>query len=169
MASTASQIKPSIVRIQAQAPGGNSIGTGFLVSKEGHVITCWHVVTFHSVDKDGLLQFEYSDRIVVTWNNRDYNAKVIHRQNTDTPYTSDFALLKIEASGTPFLQLGAYKDVEQGDEVCFMGYPRGYDEIFFGAGHVASLRSIGSHFNQMVRLDSIEISIGGTQEGLLCA
>src|SRR2546422_6372446 len=116
MASTASQIKPSIVRIQAQAPGGNSIGTGFLVSKEGHVITCWHVVTFHSVDKDGLLQFEYSDRIVVTWNNRDYNAKVIHRQNTDTPYTSDFALLKIEASGTPFLQLGAYKDVEQGDE-----------------------------------------------------
>ncbi len=157
MPNTASKIKPSIVRIEAQSPEGNSIGTGFLVSREGHVITCWHVIAFYSIDKKGLLQFEYSDPIMVTWNNRKHNAKVVHRQNTDTTYTSDFAVLKIEASETPCLPMGKYEDVEQGDQVCFMGYPRAYDEVFFGAGHVSSLRSIPSHFNQMVRLDAIEV------------
>ncbi|TMI44522.1 trypsin-like serine protease, partial [Candidatus Bathyarchaeota archaeon] len=53
--------------------------------------------------------------------------------------------------------LGDYDDVEQGDEVCFMGYPRAYAEAFFGAGHVSALRSVPSHFNQMIKIDAIEI------------
>ena len=153
----ASRIRAAIVRIEANNPEGASVGTGFLASKEGHVITCWHVIAFYSIDKNGLLQFEYADPILVTYGNQRYKANVVHRQNTDAPYTSDFAILKIDAGETESLQLGQLRDVGQGEEICFMGYPRGYDELFFGAGHVSSLRSIHSSFNQLITLDAIEI------------
>jgi S1-C subfamily serine protease len=157
----ANLIRPNIVRIEIprkqNGDVGIAVGSGFLVSNNGHVLTCWHCVTEFSTDRNGYLQYEYPEHIFVIWNDRQYNASVVHRQTTDFPYTTDFAILKIEVSNTPFLDLGAYGDIRQGDEICFMGYPFGYAEVYFGTGHIASLHSRPSDQNRLVRYDVMEL------------
>lgn len=145
-------IRARVARIE-----GAAVGSGFLVSLRGHVLTCWHCVAEFSTDQDGHLQYEYPAPIRVTWNGRQHEASVVHRASNDFPYTTDFAILKIEAGITPCLELGAYADVRQGDEVCFMGYPFGYADVFFSKGHIAALHSRPSDQNKLVRYDVMEL------------
>lgn len=149
-------MRASIVRIETRNRlRSTKVGTGFLISKEGHVATNWHLVTFYSTDQSGLLQFEYADPIIVHWNDQEYEATVVHPVDSDRPCTYDFAILKIEATDVPCLPLGEYDDIKQGDQICFMGYPLARDEKYFGAGHVACLMSKPSHFNWMIKVKAI--------------
>lgn len=154
-------IRPTIVRIvlpkTSEGAEVEAVGSGFLVSAEGHILTCWHCVAEFSIDQQGFLQYEYPNKIYVLWSEKTYRANVVHRSTTDLPYTTDFAVLKIGATNTPFLELGAYPQARQGDQVCFMGYPFGYSEIYFGAGHIAALRSRASDQNRLIRYDVMEL------------
>lgn len=46
-----SDVRSSLVRVESGAPGGepDALGMGFFVTPEGHVLTCWHVIS----DRDG--------------------------------------------------------------------------------------------------------------------
>ncbi|MDG6773189.1 DegQ family serine endoprotease [Thiomicrorhabdus sp. ZW0627] len=88
----------------------HSLGSGFIISKDGYILTNNHVV-------DG------ADDIVVRMRNRkELKAKVV---GTDS--RSDVALLKIEADNLPVAKIGSSSDLKVGQWVLAIGEPFGLD------------------------------------------
>ncbi len=88
----------------------SSLGSGFIISSDGYILTNHHVV-------DG------ADKVVVRLNNRDvYDAKVIGSDKD-----SDVALIKIDGKNLPTLKLGDSKDLKVGEWVLAIGSPFGFD------------------------------------------
>ncbi|MCW8126348.1 Do family serine endopeptidase [Microbulbifer halophilus] len=87
-----------------------SMGSGFIVSGDGYVVTNNHVV-------DG------ADEVTVTLTDRrEFKAKVIGSDSS-----SDLALLKIDAEGLPSLKWGDSDDLKVGEWVVAIGSPFGLD------------------------------------------
>ncbi|WP_237065577.1 DegQ family serine endoprotease [Microbulbifer guangxiensis] len=87
-----------------------SMGSGFIISKDGYVVTNNHVV-------------EGADQVVVTLTDRrEYDAQVI-----GTDARSDLALLKIEADDLPTARWGDSESLEVGEWVVAIGSPFGLD------------------------------------------
>ena len=91
-------------------PQGVSIGTGFIMSSDGYVLTNHHVV-----DGADEVKVKLSDR-------REFTAKVI-----GSDQQSDVALLKIAATGLPALRLGDSRQLKPGQWVVAIGSPFGLD------------------------------------------
>jgi serine protease Do len=91
-------------------PQGVSIGTGFIMSPDGYVLTNHHVV-----DGADEVKVKLSDR-------REFTAKVI-----GSDQQSDVALLKIDAAGLPALRLGDSRQLKPGQWVVAIGSPFGLD------------------------------------------
>lgn len=98
-------------------PGGrgpsrerSSLGSGFIVSADGYVITNHHVV------KD-------AEEIIVRLNDRrEYAAELVGSDER-----SDIALLKLDADGLPALKLGDSSKLKVGEWVLAIGSPFGFD------------------------------------------
>ena len=86
------------------------VGSGFLISKDGYIITNNHVVS------------KAIDVKVKTLDDREYKAEII-----GTDPKTDLALLKIKADGLPHIELGDSNKVEVGDWVLAIGNPLGQD------------------------------------------
>ncbi len=87
-----------------------SLGSGFIVSDDGYVITNNHVV-------------KGADEVLVRLNDRrEYSAKVI-----GTDARTDVAVLKIEADHLPVLKIGSSSDLKVGEWVLAIGSPFGFD------------------------------------------
>ncbi|CAA9304925.1 MAG: HtrA protease/chaperone protein [uncultured Gemmatimonadaceae bacterium] len=83
-----------------------SSGSGFIVSKDGYIMTNNHVV-------------EGADRVSVTLNDRrTFQARVVGRDPT-----TDVAVIKIEGSSLPFTQLGNDEGLRVGEWVVAIGNP----------------------------------------------
>ena len=87
-----------------------SLGSGFIISKDGYVMTNYHVVK----DADEII-VRLSDR-------RELKAEVI-----GVDPRSDVALLKIDATGLPVVNIGESGDLEVGEWVLAIGSPFGFD------------------------------------------
>jgi serine protease Do len=86
------------------------MGSGFILSQDGYVLTNWHVVSD-------------SDTVTVRLTNRrEYKAKVIGAD----PHT-DVALVKIDATGLPFVKIGDPNRLEVGEWVAAIGAPFGFE------------------------------------------
>jgi serine protease Do len=86
------------------------VGSGFIISADGYVLTNAHVVAD-------------SDEVTVKLTNkREYKAKVI-----GVDPRTDVALLKIDASGLPAVQIGDPLKVEVGEWVAAIGAPFGFE------------------------------------------
>ena len=94
----------------AAGPHGMSMGTGFIISADGYVLTNDHVV-----DGADTVKVRLSDR-------REYTAKVVGSDEQ-----SDVALLKIAATGLPTLRLGDSNQLRPGQWVVAIGSPFGLD------------------------------------------
>lgn len=106
---------------------GTSMGSGFIISPDGYVLTNHHVV-----DGADEVTVKLSDR-------RELKAKVI---GSDQQY--DVALLKIEASNLPSIRLGDSNTLKPGQWVVAIGSPFGLDHSVT-AGIVSAIgRSTGS-------------------------
>ena len=92
-----------------EAPA-QSLGSGFLISQDGYILTNAHVVD------------QTDDITVKLTNKRQYKAKVI---GADV-YT-DVALIKIDASGLPAVKIGDPNRVEPGQWVAAIGAPFGFE------------------------------------------
>lgn len=91
-------------------PGGISIGTGFLISGDGYLLTNHHVV-----DGADEVKVRLSDR-------REFKAKVV-----GSDPQSDVAVLKIETGDAPYLRTGDSKSLKPGQWVVAIGSPFGLD------------------------------------------
>lgn len=97
-----------------EGPGGGepaeSLGSGFIISRDGYVITNNHVVK----DADEIM-VRLSDR-------REFKAKLI-----GTDERSDLAVLKIDADNLPTVKIGTSSDLKVGEWVLAIGSPFGFD------------------------------------------
>jgi serine protease Do len=95
---------------QPQPFEGRSLGSGFVLSSDGYILTNHHVI------KD-------ADEIVVRFNDRsEYVAKVLGSDER-----SDVALLKVEATGLKTVKLGDSTNLKVGEWVLAIGTPFGFD------------------------------------------
>jgi putative serine protease PepD len=112
IAGIAARVSPSVVSIDAQTQSGGDTGTGFFIQSDGTILTNNHVVE-GSVTSGGSIT-------VNLVNGKSYPAKVIGR---DASY--DLAVLKIDVTDAPALQLGNSDQIQVGDTVIAIGSPLG--------------------------------------------
>jgi len=158
----AENVSPSVVTVSIEAPrrrvlqlnpfGGFSqrieggqpqdIGTGFIVSADGLIVTNKHVVS-----SDGTYK-------VITQDNKEYEVKTISRDPSN-----DIAVIKIEASGLKPVDLGSSDNLKVGQFVIAIGTALGEFRHTVTTGVISGLgRGItaGSAFEGYVeQLDNV--------------
>ncbi len=88
----------------------DSLGSGFIISPDGYIVTNHHVV-------------EGADEILVRLHNRDtYSARLVGSDEA-----SDIALLKVEAENLPTVKIGDSDRLKIGAWVLAIGSPFGFD------------------------------------------
>ncbi len=126
-----------------QQEGG---GSGFLISADGLIVTNNHVITG---GEDGRTLV---DTVTVRLTDRrEYKAKVINRD-----VASDLALLKIEATGLPFVEFGDSSKTRVGDWVIAIGNPLGIGSTVT-AGIVSALQRTtgqGGAYDRFIQTDT---------------
>ena len=97
-----------------QTREAGSLGSGFLVSPDGYIVTNNHLI--QGVNGTGTV-----DSVTVTLaDRREYPARIIGRDTA-----SDLALLKIEGSNLPYVNWGDSRQARVGDWVVAIGNPYG--------------------------------------------
>jgi serine protease Do len=122
----------------------NSLGSGFIISPDGYLVTNNHVIT-------GRGGSEVVDKITVTLSDRrEFEARVIGRDPL-----ADLAVLKINATGLPYVRFGNSQSVRVGDWVVAIGNPFGLGGTVT-AGIVSALhRNIGaSQYERYIQTDA---------------
>lgn len=108
---------PNTPRQQRPAPRGGDeeqqprgVGSGFILTQDGYVMTNAHVV-------------EGADEVIVTLTDkREFKAKTVGADKR-----TDVAVVKIEATGLPFVRIGDVSRVKVGEWVMAIGSPFGLD------------------------------------------
>ena len=98
-------------------------GSGFIVSSDGYVLTCSHVVGDPEADYTIIIDHEHK-----------YSAKVLAKDSM-----IDVAVLKIDAKNPPFLEMGDSDKIELGETVVAIGNPLGEFEDTLSAGIISGL------------------------------
>ena len=99
-----------------------SLGSGFIISKDGYIMTNYHVI-------DG------ADEVIVRLNNRKtYKAQVIGSDKA-----SDIALIKVDAEDLPTVKIGNSSQLKIGEWVLAIGSPFGFESTVT-AGIVSAKR-----------------------------
>ena len=115
-------------------------GSGFIVNKEGYILTNAHVIA-------------EADAITVTLSDgRDFEAKLV-----GTDPTFDLGVLKIEASNLPTLDLGDSEALDVGEYVLAIGNPYGLEHSVTMGVISAKNRSIHAgdvHFQGFLQTDA---------------
>jgi serine protease Do len=115
-------------------PGGPRIergaGSGFIVSPDGYILTNAHVV-----EKADTVTVRLTDR-------REFAARVI-----GTDARTDVAVLKIDATELPVVQIGNHRDLKAGEWVLAIGSPFGLDNTATAGIVSGTARSLGGEVN----------------------
>lgn len=123
----AKKIRPSIVVITQEGREGKVVGTGtgFVISEDGLIATCSHVI-----GESRLIKVRFD-------NGNEYKVEKIFASDRKL----DLAILKINEAGLKPLQLETEKSSEQGMEVIAMGNPQGL-EFSIVRGIISGIREI---------------------------
>ncbi|MDD4409875.1 MAG: trypsin-like peptidase domain-containing protein [Candidatus Pacebacteria bacterium] len=109
-------------------------GSGFIISKDGYILTCNHVVDDGDADFTAMLDADHK-----------YPARVVAKD----PLT-DVAILKIEGDNFPFLKMGNSDNIDLGEQVLAIGNPLGEFEDTLSLGIVSGLsRKITAYNNDL--------------------
>ncbi|GGF26318.1 S1C family serine protease [Subtercola lobariae] len=123
--SIATQVLPAIVTVQVQAPGGNGVGTGEILTTDGYIVTNNHVIS--SAANSGSISVLYSSGESV-------DATLVGRDPV-----SDLAVLKVSTDkALPTIQIGNSSNVSVGEPVVALGAPLGLSNTVT-AGIVSAL------------------------------
>ncbi len=97
-------------RQQQFQKNAESLGSGFIISADGYIVTNHHVIA------------EAHEILVKLNDRREFKAELIGSDET-----SDIALLKINAANLPVVTLGSSGELKQGEWVLAIGSPFGLD------------------------------------------
>ncbi len=124
------------VPIPKQEPR-HGIGSGFIVSADGYILTNAHVV-----DGAKQVQVKLTDR-------REYTAKVVGKDPK-----SDIALIKIDARNLPVVKIGQSRNIRVGEWVVAMGSPFGFENSVTAGIVSATSRSLpGDSYVPFIQTD----------------
>ncbi len=110
-------------------------GSGFIISKDGLILTSRHVV-----------EDQEADYTILVEPTKKYPAKVLARDPIN-----DIAILKIEEKNLPYLELGDSNKLELGQEVIAIGNALGEFHDTVSAGIVSGLSRYIQATNEMTR------------------
>ena len=102
------QCLPSVVSIRVYSDDGGGTGTGIILSQDGYILTCNHVVA-------GGERCE-----ITTYDDQTFDALLVGGDAQ-----TDLAVLKVEAEGLTPAQFGDSDELTVGDEVLAIGDPLG--------------------------------------------
>lgn len=129
-------------------PRGRGMGSGFIISNDGYVLTNHHVI-----DGAESVKVKLSDR-------REFTAKVI---GSDAQY--DVALLKIDGRNLPTVRVGDSNTLKPGQWVMAIGSPFGLDHSVT-AGIVSALgRNTGGQEQRYVPFIQTDVAINQGNSG----
>jgi S1-C subfamily serine protease len=128
-AQIAKKISPSVVVIQGTTDSGAVLGSGFIVSKDGKIVTNLHVVKGMKTATVRTANGEAFDSLLVL----------------ATDERRDLAIVKIAGFDLPILDLGNSDGVTVGEPVVIAGSPRGLEGTVT-AGILSSVRDSGDGF-----------------------
>ena len=124
---------------------GQSLGSGFIISADGYIVTNNHVVSAGT-------RTAVVESITVTLTDRkEYKARLVGRDQS-----SDIAVLKIEAAGLPFVRFGNSAGARVGDWVVAIGSPFGIGSTVT-AGIVSALQRAtgqGGAYDRFIQTDA---------------
>src|SRR5688572_9638073 len=110
-----------------RGPGpGQGLGSGFIISQDGYILTNAHVVA-----GDGEVTVRLADA------KREFKAKVI-----GVDERTDVALIKVEATGLPTVKLGKLGTLQPGEWVAAIGSPFGFENTITAGIVSATGRSL---------------------------
>lgn len=135
------KVKPAVIQIVSETDnspdsslsseiiktntGWASVGTGFFIDSEGYIATANHVVD--KSKKITVILFKDNKAILSK------EAKII-KQNPKI----DTAIIKIEGSGYPFLELRNFDNSNEGESIGFIGFPLGTNFPTVNSGIISS-------------------------------
>ena len=109
-------------------PQQRGVGSGFILSPDGYVMTNAHVV-------------EGADEVLVTLpDKREFKARIIGSDRR-----TDIALVKVEANGLPFVKIGDSDKLRVGEWVVAIGSPFGLDNTVTAGIVSAKQRDTGDY------------------------
>jgi putative serine protease PepD len=111
IAALAARVIPAVVSISVKGSSSSGTGSGFFLDSNGFILTNNHVV--EAAATRGTITVELS-------NGKKYGAKLMGRDNS-----YDLAVLKIDVTSAPTLQLGNSDLAQVGDSVIAIGSPLG--------------------------------------------
>ena len=115
-------------------------GSGFIVSSDGYIMTCSHVVGDPEADYTVILDPKHK-----------YPAKILAKDSL-----IDIAILKIDGKNLPYLELGDSSQIELGETVVAIGNPLGEFEDTLSAGIISGLsRKITAYGGLPMRATSL--------------
>ncbi|MDE2296549.1 MAG: Do family serine endopeptidase, partial [Burkholderiales bacterium] len=125
-------------------PQTRGVGTGFILSADGYVMTNAHVV-------DG------ADEVIVTLTDaREFKARIVGADKR-----SDVALVKIEATGLPAVRIGDVNRLKVGEWVMAIGSPFGLENTVTAGIVSAKARDTGD----LVKLIQTDVAINPGNSG----
>lgn len=122
-----------------------SLGSGFIISPDGYIVTNNHVIAA------GAKGATVESIKVILINRKEYTAKLIGRDPS-----SDLALLKVDATGLPFVKFGDSTRARVGDWVVAIGNPFGLGSTVT-AGIVSALHRVtgqGGAYDRFIQTDA---------------
>jgi S1-C subfamily serine protease len=128
-AQIARKVSPSVVVIQGKTESGDVLGSGFIVSKDGKIVTNLHVIRDMKTASVQLANREIFDSVSVL--------AVDERR--------DLAIVKVAGFDLPVLALGNSDALTVGEAVVIVGSPRGLEGTVT-AGILSSIRDSGDGF-----------------------
>jgi len=134
----AKAVKPAVVNVTGRQDGGRSAGSGFVINREGYIVTNSHVV-------------ENANTIVVKLSDgRELPATIVGRD----PKT-DIALLKVDAKDLPVIGLGDSSALQVGEPVMAIGNPFGLEQTVTTGIVSATGRGLGAGpYDDFVQTDA---------------
>lgn len=99
---------PSAVSITVENQSGSGSGTGIIMTTDGYIITCAHLIQ------------NQSKATITTGDGTEYNALLV-----GSDVQTDLALLKIDATGLTAAEFGNADELTVGDEALAIGDPLG--------------------------------------------
>jgi hypothetical protein len=128
-AQIAKRVSPSVVVIQGKTDSGDVLGSGFIVSNDGKIVTNLHVIRDMKAVTVRTATGEIFDSVAVL----------------ATDERRDLAIVKVAGFNLPMLDLGDSESLSVGESVVIVGSPSGLEGTVT-AGILSSVRDSGEGF-----------------------
>lgn len=125
--------------------GSQSVGTGFFIAKDGTFLTCWHVIEPALIRDSATHAITRYKKIFIHLNSDETLEAGILSQVINNSYNAavgyDYCILKVQTTDHapfPFLKVGKFDNLDEGQEIYTCGYPLGMQQQFISKGIVST-------------------------------